>query len=87
MTKFYPSYKDYFEKLQDIQDLDFYDEVDIKDFTFDKDNSRLTYPCPCGDLFEIFIEDLLNHEDVARCPSCSLIIKIVYEDIDLEDFL
>ncbi|WUR03388.1 DPH3-like protein [Vairimorpha necatrix] len=83
MTQFFPTYKDYFDKLQDFQNLDFYDEVDIKDFSYDPKTQRLTYPCPCGDLFEIYKEDLLNHEDVARCPSCSLIVKIVYEEEDL----
>jgi diphthamide biosynthesis protein 3 len=89
MTSFIPSYKDYFDKLQDFknnEDIDFYDEVDIKEFTYDKSKRSFTYPCPCGDMFEIHLEDLINHEDVARCPSCSLVVKVVYEERDLKNY-
>ena len=29
-------------------------------------------------------EDLQNGEDVAQCPSCSLLLKVIY---DVDDFL
>jgi len=41
------------------------------------------YPCPCGDKFQISVDELMNGEEVARCPSCSLIIRVIY---DPEDF-
>ncbi|XP_064404756.1 diphthamide biosynthesis protein 3-like [Halichondria panicea] len=62
----------------------FHDEVEIEDFEYDEETETYLYPCPCGDQFEITREDLENGEDVATCPSCSLIIKVIY---DLEDFL
>ena len=37
------------------------------------------YPCPCGDRFEIGIADLLDGEEIAVCPSCSLMIKVIFE--------
>lgn len=37
------------------------------------------YPCPCGDRFEIGIADLRDGEDIGVCPSCSLMIKVIYE--------
>ena len=54
-----------------------YDEIPMSEMTFDEDNGRYTYPCPCGDLFEIYLEDLEDGEDIAYCPSCSLKIKIL----------
>lgn len=61
----------------------FHDEVEIEDFEYDEESDTYYYPCPCGDQFQITREDLENGEDVAECPSCSLIIKVIY---DAEDF-
>ncbi|ORY95692.1 diphthamide biosynthesis protein Dph3 [Syncephalastrum racemosum] len=57
----------------------FYDEIEIEDMEFDEDEQIYTYPCPCGDKFIISIEDLQDGEDVGRCPSCSLIIRVIYD--------
>jgi len=61
----------------------FYDEVEIEDFEFDEETQIYHYPCPCGDRFEIALSELVDGEDIARCPSCSLMVKVIYE---LEDF-
>mmetsp|Transcript_4781 Transcript_4781/g.6344 ORF Transcript_4781/g.6344 Transcript_4781/m.6344 type:complete len:170 (+) Transcript_4781:43-552(+) len=34
------------------------------------------YQCPCGDLFFITKEDLIAGANIARCPSCTLVIEI-----------
>ncbi|GMR49066.1 hypothetical protein PMAYCL1PPCAC_19261, partial [Pristionchus mayeri] len=60
----------------------FHDEVEIEDFDFDEDKQVYHYPCPCGDRFEISKEMLESGEDVATCPSCSLIIRVIY-DLDM----
>jgi len=57
----------------------FYDEIEIEDMEFDEDRRVYTYPCPCGDKFVISEEDLMQGEEIARCPSCSLIIRVIYE--------
>ncbi|XP_037672400.1 DPH3 homolog isoform X1 [Choloepus didactylus] len=57
----------------------FCDEVGIQDFQYDEDLETYFYPCLCGDNFAITKEDLENGEDVATCPSCSLIIKVIYD--------
>ena len=59
----------------------YYDEVEIEDMSFNQETNCYTYPCPCGDNFVISIEDLQQGEEVARCPSCSLIIRVIY-DVD-----
>lgn len=64
----------------------FYDEIEIEDFTFDEITQLFHYPCPCGDRFEIMLDDLEDGEDVAVCPSCSLMVKVVFEPEDLEEF-
>ncbi|CAO3628834.1 unnamed protein product [Cunninghamella blakesleeana] len=63
----------------------YYDEIEIEDMEFDEDEQVYTYPCPCGDKFEIFLDDLKDGEDIARCPSCSLIIRVIYDPDDFVD--
>ncbi|XP_053560867.1 diphthamide biosynthesis protein 3 [Bombina bombina] len=57
----------------------FHDEVEIEDFEYDEDSETYYYPCPCGDRFAITKEDLENGEEVATCPSCSLIVRVIYD--------
>ncbi|VVC93845.1 diphthamide biosynthesis protein 3 [Leptidea sinapis] len=57
----------------------FHDEIEIEDFEYDEDDEMYYYPCPCGDRFQISKEDLLAGEEVATCPSCSLVVKIIYD--------
>jgi diphthamide biosynthesis protein 3 len=65
----------------------FHDEVEIEDFTYDEETESFTYPCPCGDMFTITKDELLKGEDVAECPSCSLIVKVVYNKDEIEDII
>ncbi|XP_021076769.1 DPH3 homolog [Mus pahari] len=50
-----------------------------EDYQFDKDSEKYFYPFPCGDNFSITKEDLENGEDVAMCPSCSFVMKVIYD--------
>lgn len=63
-----------------------YDQVEIEDMTFDPDTQIFSYPCPCGDKFQIFIDDMFDGEDVAVCPSCSLMIQVIFEKDDLVSY-
>jgi len=63
----------------------YYDEIEIEDMAWDEDKAVFHYPCPCGDRFEISRKQLANYEDVATCPSCSLIIRVIYDPLDFED--
>ena len=56
-----------------------YDEIEIEDMTFDEALQIYTYPCPCGDRFEVLLDDLRHGDDIAQCPSCSLQIRVVFE--------
>lgn len=60
-----------------------YDEIEIEDMTYDPTLQIYTYPCPCGDRFEIGLADLQDGEDIAVCPSCSLMIRVVFDEGDL----
>jgi len=60
-----------------------YDEIEIEDMTYDPALEIYHYPCPCGDRFEIGIADLRDGEEIAVCPSCSLMIRVVYEVVSL----
>jgi len=62
----------------------FHDEVEIEDFEYDEDEETYYYPCPCGDRFAITKEELECGEEVATCPSCSLIVKVIYNQEDFQ---
>lgn len=62
-----------------------YDEVEIEDMTWNEKLQAYTYPCPCGDLFQITLEELRYGEEIARCPSCSLYITVIYNPEDFQD--
>ncbi|GLI77717.1 diphthamide biosynthesis protein 3 [Penicillium ochrochloron] len=47
--------------------LSIYDEIEIEDMTFDPALQIYTFPCPCGDRFEIAIDDLRDGEEIAVC--------------------
>ncbi|KIJ40255.1 hypothetical protein M422DRAFT_32307 [Sphaerobolus stellatus SS14] len=63
----------------------YYDEIEIEDMTWDAEKRVYHYPCPCGDRFEISKAQLREYEDIATCPSCSLVIRIVYDPLDFQD--
>lgn len=60
-----------------------YDEVEIEDMTWDDELGAFTYQCPCGDLFQITRTELSAGEEIAHCPSCTLVVRVIY---DPEDF-
>ena len=66
--------------------MSFYDEIEIEDMTYHETMTLYTYPCPCGDQFEISLSDLRDGEEVAVCPSCSLTIKVIFEVVSVNDF-
>ncbi|EPS44153.1 hypothetical protein H072_1859 [Dactylellina haptotyla CBS 200.50] len=61
-----------------------YDEIEIEDMTYDPKLEIFHYPCPCGDRFEIAIADLREGEDIAVCPGCSLMIRVIFDVEDLD---
>jgi diphthamide biosynthesis protein 3 len=65
--------------------MNYYDEIEIEDMLWDEDKLVYHYPCPCGDRFEITREQLAEYVDIATCPSCSLIIRVVYDPLDYQD--
>ena len=63
-----------------------YDEVDVADLTFDAATASFSHPCPCGDRFGISLAEVREGEDIARCPSCSLRLRVVADEDVLEAF-
>ena len=60
------------------------DEIEIDEMEYDPSLETYFYPCPCGDRFQISLEELLDGEEVAKCPSCSLTIRVIYSPSDLD---
>ena len=50
---------------------------------YDEETGTYYYTCPCGDRFSITEDELMDGEDIATCPSCSLLVRVIY---DVEDF-
>jgi diphthamide biosynthesis protein 3 len=66
------------------EDIVVYDEVEIEDMTYDEALQIYHYPCPCGDKFAIALADLQDEStDIAVCPSCSLMIRVIYDLVRL----
>ncbi|CAB9496094.1 Diphthamide biosynthesis protein 3 [Seminavis robusta] len=65
--------------------MSIYEEIEIEDMTFDPDELIYTYPCPCGDKFRITLEELWDGEDIAKCPSCTLRIAVIFDEEDLPE--
>lgn len=59
-------------------DDEYYEVLDIDSFKYNEETEEYTYPCPCGDFFMISKEEIENGEEVARCPSCSLVVRVLY---------
>ena len=50
-------------------DDDVYNQIEIEDMTFDVTLQLYTYPCPCGDRFEIILDNLRDGQQIAVYPS------------------
>ena len=62
-----------------------YEEVKLSEMSFEGD--ILQFPCPCGDLFEMTVASLLEGNDYAECPTCSLTVKVLYTDEERDAYL
>jgi diphthamide biosynthesis protein 3 len=67
------------QRLLSVAMVNYYDELEIEDFAWDPQSNVFHYPCPCGDRFEITKSQLRNGEEIATCPSCSLIVRVIYD--------
>lgn len=67
--------------------MSIYEEVEIEDMEFDEKEQMYYYPCPCGDKFRIGLEELWDGEDIAKCPSCSLRVMVIFDQADLPPFI
>ncbi|QPG76152.1 Diphthamide biosynthesis protein 3 [Brettanomyces nanus] len=69
------------------EQISVYDQIEIEDFTFDPDLQVFSYPCPCGDRFQISLGDMEDGENIAVCPSCSLMVEVIFEKEDLGEYI
>lgn len=61
-----------------------YDQVEIEDMSFDAASGMFHYPCPCGDRFQVSINDLWTEEtDIAACPNCGLEVTVLFEKVSI----
>jgi len=66
--------------------MSFYDEIEIEDMEqcTEQGEKGYSYPCPCGSMFFISLTQLQAGEEIATCPSCSLIIRVIYDPDDFQ---
>ena len=60
--------------------MSIYEEIEIEDMVFNQEQEVYYYPCPCGDEFNISLEELYDGEDIASCPSCTLRIRVIFDE-------
>ncbi|DBB15192.1 TPA: hypothetical protein ACH3X3_004196 [Trebouxia sp. C0006] len=51
-----------------------YDDIEIEDMEWNEELSAFTYPCPCGDLFQITKEDFQDQDPPAVQPGAAPIV-------------
>mmetsp|Transcript_21749 Transcript_21749/g.33575 ORF Transcript_21749/g.33575 Transcript_21749/m.33575 type:complete len:109 (-) Transcript_21749:62-388(-) len=81
------------QAIVDVENI--YDEVEIDDMEYEEDEQAFRYPCPCGDRFSITLKQLYEmrttDEDrekcIAICPSCSLQVKVIFDEDALLDYI
>lgn len=64
-----------------------HDDVEIEDFEYEPETDTFKYPCPCGDEFSVSCDDLLDGCKFAKCPSCSLMVRVIYCPDDLKNLI
>merc|ERR1711865_83707 len=72
------------ESESEDEEICFYDEVEIDEMDFDEAEGVYTMMCPCGDLFAITEEELAMGQQAAYCLSCTLVLKVLYDQADFE---
>lgn len=61
-----------------------YEECPLDEMEYDSSGDMFVFLCPCGDLFQITSKELREGNRIARCPSCSLQLKVLIDDDQLE---
>lgn len=61
-----------------------YERVSLADMVYEESDRTFYYSCPCGDLFELTVDEISKGLRVATCPSCSLQIEVVITQKELE---
>lgn len=55
------------------------DTIDEEELEHDEEDNIFTYPCRCGNDYEITETDASFKVDYVSCTSCSLALKIIYK--------
>ncbi|GFE55899.1 zinc finger containing protein, putative [Babesia ovis] len=69
-----------------FRDALIYETIRLSDCHYDEALKVFYYMCPCGDLFEFSLTQLMEGNLVSECPSCSLRVRIALEEGDLEPY-
>ncbi len=63
------------------------DVVDLDDMTFESSTGRYWFPCRCGGQYEVGEEELGEGVGLVCCSTCSLSIRITYQEEEEEEDL
>ncbi|CAL1547697.1 unnamed protein product [Lymnaea stagnalis] len=63
-----------------VQNLPIQDTVFFKDFEFDETENMYKYTCRCGSYYLLSNSESEFHFDIICCDTCSLTIKVNYEN-------
>jgi len=73
-----------FEMTDDAEAV--YDDIAFVDMQFEEEDDVYVYPCPCGDIFVISVEELRQGKQIAHCNGCSLKIRVILDDAAMKLF-
>ena len=60
-------------------------QIPLTEFDYDENEEIYSFSCRCGDCCKIEYEDLLDGVQILSCNSCSLLLKVIYDNIVEDD--
>lgn len=64
-----------------------YETITLQDCHYSESLNVFYYLCPCGDLFEFPLVQLVEGNLVSECPSCSLRVRLDLKEGDLDPYI
>lgn len=74
---------------------DVYECVELEDMEFNEEEKVFLYQCPCGDKFRAELNLIQTEFEkdkeigfvIAICPSCPLLLKVIFDEKILRKFI
>lgn len=61
-------------------------DVDLDEMDYDEITGTFSLPCRCSGSYSIREQDMENGVDIASCDNCSLIIRVLYDVVEDDEW-